>query len=36
MDGELALFIFGSVVTIFVGAAVGLLLWGADQERNVD
>ena len=36
MNGELALFVFGSVVTLFVAAAVGLLLWGAHRERDLE
>jgi hypothetical protein len=32
---SLALFLFGSVVTLICVAAVGLLLWGAVQDGRV-
>lgn len=28
------IFAFGVIVTIMVGAAVGLLVWGASQEKD--
>ena len=36
MTAELAIFLFGCLVTLFVGAAVGLLLWGAHEERKYE
>mgnify|MGYP006908287045 CR=1 FL=1 len=36
MTLELTIFIFGCLVTLFVGAAVGLLLWGAYREQDVE
>ncbi len=36
MSQEFAIFIFGCFVTVFVGAAVGLLLWGAYREKDVE
>ena len=34
MTLEWAVFLFGCIVTLFVSAAVGLLLWGAYQEKH--
>ena len=36
MISEVAIFIFGCVVTVFVGAAVALLLHGAAREKDYD
>ena len=36
MIDEVAIFVFGCVVTLFVGAAVGLLLYGAQEEHGSD
>ena len=32
---NVALFIFGCIVTAFVGVAVGILLWAANKEREL-
>ena len=34
MIDEVAIFIFGCVVTLFVAAAVGLLLYGAQEKHG--
>jgi hypothetical protein len=36
MTAELAIFLFGCFLTLFVGSAVGLLLWGAYREKDVE
>ena len=36
MSQELAIFIFGCVVTMFVGSAVALLMWGAYRQKDVE
>lgn len=32
---DVVIFVFGCFVTLFVGAAVALLLWGAYREKDV-
>jgi len=34
MIGEVAIFAFGCIVALFIGAAVGLLLYGAQEEHE--
>ena len=34
MIDEIAIFVFGCIVFLFVGAAVGLLLYGAQEEHG--
>ncbi len=36
MSSDLAIFLFGCVVTLFVGAAVSLLVWGAAKEKDLE
>ena len=36
MSSDLAIFLFGVVVTAFVGSAVGLLVWGAAKEKDLE
>jgi hypothetical protein len=36
MSSDLAIFLFGCVVTLFVGSAVGLLVWGAAKEKDLE
>jgi hypothetical protein len=36
MIDDFAIFVFGCIVTLFVSAAVGILIYGAHQERDVD
>lgn len=33
---DAAIFAFGCVVMLLVAAAVGLLMWGADQEKHYE
>ena len=32
---NLAIFVFGCLVILFVAAAVGILLWGAYREKDL-
>ncbi len=34
MIDEIAIFAFGCIVTLFVGTAVGLLLYGAQEDHG--
>jgi len=34
MISEVAIFAFGCIVTLFIGGAVGLLLYGAQEEHE--
>ena len=36
MISDATIFLFGCIVTIFVAAAVGLLIWGAARETDVE